>query len=494
MLTPKYSASTSNRPRVVMLLANEFVHDTRVYKQAQSLIAWGCDVHIVAIAKPHLPDEDDVDGISVHRVRLNPDDLFAVIAQHATWWNRPLLRRFVGAPVPMDDDATSTDTPGDTTTPRTRGRIARWFGPRVDRVRRYVRRTAPTPLRLLALNHQFAKSALALEPDVIQSHDLNTLYGGALVKRLLGVPLVYDSHELFLERNRGTNASRWDRRIWAYVERRFIHRCDGVMSVADGICRHLADRYQIPKPTLVRNTQPYEPPVTRTHLLADELGIPYDRKIVIYPGAITINRGLEALIDSAQYFDNAVAVIMGYARNADYLGELVERARERGVLNRTLYFRDAVPIDQVVKYVASADLGVVPTQNVCLSYFYESSNKIFHCLMAGVPLAMSDHAEKRLIVEEHGVGVLFDETNPSAIAACINDLVMDEQACGMMARRCLDAARTLNWEHEEFKLRSLFAPWLGDRVPPVPHVTLPPAPRTTPMVLPKIRNDTVRAS
>ncbi len=37
-------------PRVVMLLANQFTHDTRVFKEARSLIEWGCEVHIVAMA------------------------------------------------------------------------------------------------------------------------------------------------------------------------------------------------------------------------------------------------------------------------------------------------------------------------------------------------------------------------------------------------------------------------------------------------------------
>jgi glycosyltransferase involved in cell wall biosynthesis len=467
-----------------MLLANEFVHDTRVYKQAQSLISWGCDVHVIAIAKPHLPVSEVVDGIHVHRVTLNPDDIFRIGKQLLVWWNRKWLRRMT-MPIPAYAPSTGTaphaaggiHTNGTVHTnghvsapPRRPGYFARLHKRRIEPIKVRLRKRSPTPLRLLALNHRFAVEAIKLEPDVIQSHDLNTLYGGGLVKQLLGVPLVFDSHELFLERNRGENTSKWDRRIWGYIQKRFIRNCDAVMSVADGICRHLEKQYSIPRPHLVRNTQPYEPPAPRSRLLADDLDIPYDMKILIYPGAITANRGLEVLIDSAAQFDNAAAVIMGYARNQAYLDELIERARERGVLNRTLYFRDAVPIDKVVEYVASADLGVVPTQNVCLSYFYESSNKIFHCMMAGVPLAMSDHAEKRQLVEEYGIGVLFDETDPAAIAASINDLLADQAQYDVMSQNCLDAACTMNWEHEEHKLRTMFAALIGDRLPPVPPV------------------------
>jgi hypothetical protein len=44
-----------------------------------------------------------------------------------------------------------------------------------------------------------------------------------------------------------------------------------------------------------------------------------------------------------------------------------------------------------------------------------------------------------------------------------------------MTRRCLEASRTLNWEHEEHALRGVFADLLGSRAAPVPPVELPAA-------------------
>ncbi len=43
------------QPRIVMLVANNFQHDTRVYKEARSLIEWGCEVHIIALYDRELP-------------------------------------------------------------------------------------------------------------------------------------------------------------------------------------------------------------------------------------------------------------------------------------------------------------------------------------------------------------------------------------------------------------------------------------------------------
>ena len=522
-----------------MLVANHFLHDTRVYKEARSLIEWGCEVHVIALYDPELPVSEEVDGIHVRRISMRRGDLWRLAAVVLSWWCRPILCRLLG---PVRKSATTSPIAESTVAGSSKLQSSLWsssqteivigaplannetvFEPRaislrdgrdgavgstrhalrglVVRVARFARRQpvrvfraaqrstvrlmrrsvswckslAPSSLRLLAMNLQFTRYAIDAEPDVVQSHDLNTLLGGTLVKRLTGVGLVYDSHELFLKRNIGGKSRARGNLIWAPIERFCIGKCDAVLSVAAGICDYLAKQYGISKPHLIRNVQPFEPPCARTTILADELGIPAGRRTVIYPGAITINRGLEVMIDSAPYLNGAAYVIMGYARNADYLDSLKRRATKLGVMSSSVFFREAVPIDDVVHYVASADLGIVPTQNVCLSYFFESSNKIFHCVMAGVPVAMSDHLEKRLLVEEYGIGVLFDETDPREIARVVNETLDDRDAYAVMRRNCLEAARVLNWEHEERTLRQIFADLLGDRAAPIPQVSIEPA-------------------
>ena len=518
----------SRRPRIVMLLANSFLHDTRVYKEARSLIEWGCEVHVIAMCNSALPTKEEVDGIHVHRVSMRRGDLWRLFPVVLCWCCRPALRWLL-RPVrvralPHETSEVTGESPAPLARLRSalnqlyrrhlaRVRLLRAASPRVAAVVRFLRRVVayfyrgavrfgyrpivravraeqrrfrmvvrgisrrcqrlvPTSGRLLAINVGFVRKTLELAPDIVQSHDLNTLFGGALVKRLTGARLVYDSHELFLKRNIGNKSRARDNLIWAPIERFCIGKCDAVLSVAEGICDYLAKQYGISKPHLIRNVQPFEPPGARTTILADELGIPAGRRIVIYPGAITINRGLEVMIDSAPYLNGAAYVIMGYARNADYLASLKQRATKLGVMSSSVFFREAVPIDDVVRYVASADLGIVPTQNVCLSYFFESSNKIFHCVMAGVPVAMSDHLEKRLLVEEYGIGVLFDETDPTKIARVVNETLDDREAYAVMRRNCLEAARVLNWEHEEHNFRQIFADLLGDRAAPIPQVLI----------------------
>jgi len=562
-----------NGRHVVMMVANRFTHDTRVWKEAHSLQGDGWHVEVLAMAGLNLPAEENQDGVPVSRLPLpgiSPLPLLltapALVLHDDRRFTRWAIRHGgaqgpthapsgpdAGPPAPAPSErapakssraadepcapraapargAHGSSAPREIThktdragseghgtpargaatsaaagapsplhraakmviprrvrdairpfllprpTPRTRpkravvirresraehvlGRAARsrLFSLAGALRRALLRRLVSPQLQVLAMNFRFAAAAAERRPDVIVAHDLNTLLAGLLVKSLTGAALVYDSHELFLERNIGTR-SRWrDRMIWAPIERAAIGRCDAVMSVAEGICIHLARQYGIPQPSLVRNVQPWEPAAPRSRLLSDELRIAHEKSVVVYAGAITINRGLEQMIDAAPLLDGSVFVIMGPTSNPAYRRKLEALAAERGVLGTSVYFRDAVPMQSVTQYLASSDLTIVPTQNCCLSYYYESSNKIFHSLMAGIPLVMSDHIEKRLIVERYGVGRLFDETDPKDIARVVNEALHDRQAWVEMHERCLDAGRELNWEREEARLRDLYA-------------------------------------
>ncbi len=318
-----------------------------------------------------------------------------------------------------------------------------------------VLRRLPPSVRLVGFNDELARAAVALEPDLVLAHDANTMVAGALVKRATGARLVYDSHELYLHRNIGEKRRWVDWLVWWPVERLTVRRADAVFTVAEGIARHLEKAYGIGEVHLLRNVQPYEAPLPNEKLFHAMYGLDEATRVVIYPGAITINRGLEQMIDSAPMLEGAVYVVMGYANSEGYLEGLRERARANGSLDRTVFFKDAVAMDEVTRWVASADLGVVPTQGVCLSYRFEASNKMFHCLMVGVPLSMSDHPEKGILARRLGVGALFDETDPASIAGCVNGMLADAAGMRAMRANCLRAARELNWEHEEHRYRTV---------------------------------------
>jgi glycosyltransferase involved in cell wall biosynthesis len=466
--------SRERRGRVVAVVLNPFLNDTRVLKQARSLRAAGHEVHVVAVWKPGLAIEDEVDGLPVHRVRLSSAAMLGMPRVLLAGRSRRLRALLEGRSDAWRDETPpvthgrsggdrSAGPPDAVGRPRIRGL---WLVRRVIRVlvstlrklaRRVLSPEALYPTRQVGMSLDLAGRILELEPDVVHCHDLNTVVAGQLVRRVLDCPVVYDSHELWLERNLAGRSRFWDRLQWGFVERRLIGRCAAVSTVAEGIARHLEAQYGLAKVELIRNVQPFTPPAPKSHLLADELGIGRDRRIALYAGGILRHRGIEQLIQASKLASDRIAwIVMGYATQPAYLAELRALAEREGVLGTRLYFRDAVPPDAVNEYAASSDIAVVPTEAICLSYEFEASNKIFHSVMARVPVAMSDHIEKRLINERHGIGVLFDETDPADIARTVESFLDDRARYDAAVDACAKAAEVLNWEHEERVLLAMF--------------------------------------
>lgn len=482
----------ADRKRLVMLLLNPCTHDTRVMKEAMSLTNHGFEVHIVALMKPGLEPVQDVDGITIHRIKptlIRPSNLMIATqvmlsgARHiprisrepkdrsmfmriCAWFTdlvqlicRILLKclmlvviilAFVPLQVAMCVKQKRMPLK------ISREEILVVLHAIMKRIWNRIIVSLPYTLRFHSINMDMAVHAIRLSPDIMQSHDCNTLLGGVVVKKSLGTPLIYDSHELYLERNIGNRARWWDKFQWAPIERQYIRHCDAVLTVSKGIVEHLNTQYGRNDVALVRNVQPYHPAPPRNTLLRDELGISPDRKIALYIGAITFNRGVEELIEAAEVLEHSAIVIMGPAIDSTYLDRLKAQASANGTLDRTIFFRGPVDSSQVLEYCASTDIGVVPTQACCLSYEFESSNKIFHCVMAGRPLAMSNHIEKRLLAEEYGIGRLFDETDPADIARVIDEMVMDAAGMKSMSKHCLEAAKALCWEEDERRVVELF--------------------------------------
>lgn len=307
-------------------------------------------------------------------------------------------------------------------------------------------------LKYLEFSIRAIRRIVRLQPDVVHAHDVNALLPAYVAARLANARLVYDAHELWAERRAIMLRSDSLRRFVKFVEGTLARRADAVVTVNSSIARFLADQYNLSSVLALMHCQEYAA-VERNDILRQEFDIPTDRRIVIYAGLIGQGRGIENLILSAHHLDRAVILIMGPNRLGKQLHDLIA---QQGLESR-VFIREPVLPSEVTRYVSSADLGVIPTQNVDLSYYYGSGNKLFHYLTAGIPAAVSNHPEKRRIVKTYSVGVVFDETDPQDIARVINRLLNDEQTYRAMSQRAREVSRdVLNWETESRKLLTLY--------------------------------------
>jgi glycosyltransferase involved in cell wall biosynthesis len=206
-------------------------------------------------------------------------------------------------------------------------------------------------------------------------------------------------------------------------------------------------RFGVARPLVLLNCppRPIAPPA-RVRRISAALGLPDDRQIVLYHGGFSPGRGIEQLIDAIGQVPEATLVLMGYgslqatieARVA--AAELVDRVR---VL-------PAVPQEELIAWIAGADVAAMPIQPTTLNHQLTVPNKLFEAMAAGVPVVASDLPGMAPIVRETGCGLLVDPTDPVALAVAIRtvlDAPPDQRAA--WRRGGLEAVATrYSWEHQ----------------------------------------------
>lgn len=319
-------------------------------------------------------------------------------------------------------------------------------------------RVAFTSLRCDAL---FRHALQDLKPDVIHAHDFATLPVASKVARGIGAVCIYDSHEL--ETHRNIKRSRLDRWLCEELERRYIKRVDGVITVCDSIADHLADHYGICRPTVIMNAPSFAAIKEGERDVRSDLKLPDDTPLAIYVGAITIGRGIETIVHALQNLPDFHLVLVGPANKAVLEGAL-EMARKDGTADR-LHVLPPVPPSSVVSYVRTADVSLVLIQNVCLSYYYCLPNKLVESTIAGLPVVASDFPELRKFVEKTGTGVVTNERDAGAIAEAIRDAYARRHELRPDEARKSIIEQHYGWETQRRKLVGLYAALLDAREP-----------------------------
>ncbi|MCP3997018.1 MAG: glycosyltransferase family 4 protein [bacterium] len=465
--------------KICMFVKNSFEYDARVTKEAKTLIDAGHDVTVVAIHVPGKTAERETtaDGINVVRVSRLSFGLGTLNKIAARYAGSIETRhsRLTGEEVDEDRARelgqwmpTSTATPSDevavvvekTAAPTSSG-AARLWGKVTTPILRGMAKTARFGFRVVkalvgrqgralktwAINKRMIQVGLDQRADVYHSHDLNTLYIGAMCKKKTHAKLVYDSHELQTERNRMT---KWWRRWAAWNEKRWLPRANAMIVASPSWIDINREKYgKVPDPSVSIINTPALEVIDQPQNLRGELDIPADVPILLYQGSIQENRGIEPAIDAITLLPKAVLVVVGYGYHRPTLEADV---RDRGLTDRVKFF-GPIPNDELLGWTAAADIGLCNIVNSSLSYYTSLPNKLFEYIIAGIAVIGSDSPEIGRIVQEEGVGEVSDPIDPEGIAAATRTILGDLDKYRAATK---PAAQKYNWAIEEQKLLEIY--------------------------------------
>jgi glycosyltransferase involved in cell wall biosynthesis len=293
-------------------------------------------------------------------------------------------------------------------------------------------------LTTLDWNRRAVVAMRPLQPALIHANDYNTMWPALIARRLWGARVVYDSHELWADRN-----GRPEWRAWlVWTERRFVHRADIVITASPGYAAEIATRYDVPVPIVIRNIPDVPPPRS-----ADP------RDEAVYVGGLMPGRGLELTIAALADVPGLRLRLVGRGSDA-YIARLRAYAAAAGVSDR-VDFVGPVPADEVVVAAAGAAFGICLIEPICRSYELTLPNKLFEYAMAGVPILASDLPVIAQTVGDAGIGEVADPRSPQAIVDAITRLRAPERNAA--ARDAVQRFALSNtWQAERDRLDDVY--------------------------------------
>lgn len=458
---------------VVLFARKILANNTRIFKQAKTLAEKGYDVTIIGIRPDHLPAEEQGEEYDIVRVgKITPDfsRLRSVVKKFIPLYpvyvvlKRLLVRYWERDTNPLREFIES----------RLDRFRARFPVPKIfqtsdgNRLRRSQQRTERLANRLLnealrqLLSHGrwFVMSynyytegyrAMAerdLDPDVIHANDLDSLIVSIVAAHRHDAPLIYDAQELYTEIH---TLPRWYRHL-LMVQEFFLIRCaDRVTVVNPFIAEVMERRYGLEIDEVVLNC----PPLTATEedapsgpTVREKFDIDPDTPVVLYSGGLSTERGLENLVEAMNEVPEVALVILGEGALRPELASLVERFG----LGDRVYFSDFVPHEEVPAFISSADIGVIPYQQVGMNHYLSSPSKLFHYIMAELVIVGSDFSFLEHVITDNDIGETFDPDDPKSMAAAITAITEDEARLERHRENVKRAKHRYTWENEAEKL------------------------------------------
>ena len=290
--------------------------------------------------------------------------------------------------------------------------------------------------------------------DAIHCHDLPTLPAASFIRwrSARQARVIYDSHELYPLQT----SDRRLQRYWTRVERRHIRSADAVITVNESIADELSARYRIARPVVIYNSRD---PSTPTQPLTREEFFQFFGTVsggfnVLFQGSLADDRNLANL---AAAFDILGGDYRLFILGAGPAEKTIQQVQSQLRL-KNVYLGGWVEQDRLMQFTTHADLGVIPyvPNPGVLNMLYCTPNKLFEFIEAGLPICASDLPELRKLVQEQGIGRVYNLTTAQSIAEALKDMRARLARGDFPTERRAVVREELGWPRQEQILLELY--------------------------------------
>lgn len=468
--------------RILIIVFNHFINDTRVIRQAQELDRKGFEVKVLALHKTGLSYKEELDGYTVYRIPLasfkSEEHISSIIKKDELNINNDILDKKIYGYLSLKNTKDENN-------------LSR-FDLMLRKLHTLWRiKTSPSELLSVLLNYKkklthkimssktsyqnnklmhrligyleftarkknYEKLAILaniaskyLTPNFVLANDFNGLLAAEKIYDEQKLSFAYDSHELWTERNRPLDYTTASERQWELMcEKRAIHKSSFNFTVCKSIAEHMAKIYNVDEPYVVRNTPNAYTLVKDPHFdLKRKLGLSDDIFLCIYIGKITYNRGVEDILNALPLVTkNIHFVTMGHFDHT--FKSIFKNMVKANNIESRVHCVDAVPSAQVAQWASSADISIASVRQICLSYLYALPNKVFESLQAHLPIIIPNSPEFERIAEEFSCGIKYKDEDYEELSKKIMLLATRSDIRDSLVKGAITASKKLVWENE----------------------------------------------
>ncbi len=372
------------KPKVLMLAPTPYFSDrgchVRIYEEARALQSQGIDVRIITY---HLGR--DMPGIPTYRICTIP-------------WYKKL-------------------TAGPS-----------WHKPYLD----------------ILLFYKAFRVARSFAPDIIHAHLHEGAFVGYFLKKVLGVPMIFDCQGSLtteiIDHGFMRDGSLLGR-CFAVLERFINNAADFIITSSSAGARDLVAQWGVPEQRVKAVIDGVDTTVFRPLDKVESrraLQLPQDVPIVVFLGLLNHYQGIDLLLDAiAMLRERRTSVhflIMGFPE-----AEYIARSKEMGI-GDMVSFTGRIDYVKAPLYLSACDIAVSPKISLT-----EANGKLFNYMACGLPTVVFDTPINREILGDAGVYARFGDARD--LAERIEGVFADKDARKSYAQRVREKAeRDHSWQ------------------------------------------------
>ncbi len=324
-------------------------------------------------------------------------------------------------------------------------------------------RRAGVPYLNVFSNARLLDSCLRCFPGHDVVYERNALYRSAAARacKWLGIPYVlYFEADDILEHDvmgaplRGM--LRWRARQTARYN---LTSADRVVCVSEQLRTHLIEKWSVPAGKVVvfpnsADTHAFAPNEDSRATVRAALGIGA-RPLIVFVGAFYVWHATATLIHAfaqvRKSHPDAFLVLVGDGAQRE---AMVDEAQRCGIMD-SAKFTGMVPHDEIPRWLAAADIGVVPYP-VLQHEVWLSPLKLFEYMASGIAIVASGVGQIPSILRNGETGLITDPGSVDSVVRALLRFLGDRQLrlrCGERARA--EAVANYSWENYCARLEDL---------------------------------------